>query len=83
MWITFTNRDSDGNPVTSRLTAQHDGERVEIDVTSTGRVQVPEDLATDLIASDDYAIEAADDVDADDPDGADADSDSDSDSVSD
>lgn len=60
MWVQFTNTDSAGNHVTSRLTVTHDGDPIEIDVASTGRANVPEGLAERMIESDQFAVEAAD-----------------------
>lgn len=87
MWVQFTNTDSAGEPVTSRLTVEHDGDSIEIDVASTGRANVPEGLAERMIESDSFAVEPADGPDPDpDPDSLDsvdaesaADSESDSD----
>lgn len=83
MWVEFTNRDSAGEPVTNRLTVEYDGERVEIDVASTGTANVPEGLAEQMIESDDYAVEPADAPDSESDPDSDSDSDSDSDAESD
>lgn len=58
MRVIFTNVDSTGSAVTKRKKVQIDGETHIINVASTGTANVPEDVGTFLVNSEDYAVEA-------------------------
>jgi hypothetical protein len=63
MWIQTTNTDSDGQPVTRRLSPPGIDETVEF--SANGKAQVTSDVGEQLIEHVDSVVEARDDADDD------------------